>query len=217
LYLALAGTPTPENWPEHDQLPWFGLFKPPKFIDRTLTQHLRCTDQNAIDVLEKLLQFNPSTRLSAERALEHEYFWTSPLPQAELRPDPIMGEGQSCHEFEAKAAQKQERGEKRREDGEPAQAKRPRPANVGSGTPHPSLSPVSIPLKEPKQRPFVLVPPTYPNMPADTAAVHPQVAPLWTSMASCCVGRVATCRRSTATRPVARARCQSSSVDHPNG
>ena len=51
----------------------------------------------AIDLTDKLLQLDPSRRWSAERALEHPYFWKTPYPAkpntADFQPFP------SSHEY----------------------------------------------------------------------------------------------------------------------
>eukprot|EP01051_Picozoa_sp_SAG22_P035697 SAG22_NODE_16899_length_315_cov_0.717593_1_plen_68_part_10 len=36
----ICGTPTHDNWPGHAELPWYSLFRPPKFIDRSLRTHI---------------------------------------------------------------------------------------------------------------------------------------------------------------------------------
>lgn len=39
-------------------------------------------DINGMDLLEKLLQLNPSARLNAQQAINHDFFWTNPLPKS---------------------------------------------------------------------------------------------------------------------------------------
>ncbi|KAJ3053314.1 serine/threonine protein kinase, CMGC, CDC2/CDK sub [Rhizophlyctis rosea] len=80
--LELVGTPTDQNWPNwrnHE------LFKGPaalSFKPRPSTLHERFPehhyDRQTVSLLERLLQLNPATRLSAEQALNHEYFRTEP-------------------------------------------------------------------------------------------------------------------------------------------
>ena len=37
-------------------------------------------DRETFDLLEKLLTCNPKERLTAEQALDHDYFWSDPVP-----------------------------------------------------------------------------------------------------------------------------------------
>ena len=37
-------------------------------------------DEKAIDLISKMLEYNPKLRISAEAALEHAYFTEEPLP-----------------------------------------------------------------------------------------------------------------------------------------
>lgn len=37
-------------------------------------------DRETFDLLEKLLTCNPRERLTAEQALDHDYFWSDPMP-----------------------------------------------------------------------------------------------------------------------------------------
>jgi hypothetical protein len=39
---------------------------------------------------------------AAEKMLEHEYFWTDPLPRKASNPTPLLPQNVSCHEFETK-------------------------------------------------------------------------------------------------------------------
>ena len=112
----LCGTPTHVNWPAHADLPWYKMFKPQHMIDRSLREHLESasadsaheTNEHAIDLLDKLLVLDPNSRVSAAKMLEHEYFWTEPLPQRQKNPDALLPENVSCHEYETKLEAKRE-------------------------------------------------------------------------------------------------------------
>jgi len=79
------GTPTPEQWPELSSLP---EFKPsfPKWKHRGW-ENIRNTKtqmgSTGIDLLEKLMTFDPKKRISARRALQHAYFNDAEVPQSE--------------------------------------------------------------------------------------------------------------------------------------
>jgi serine/threonine-protein kinase BUR1 len=40
----------------------------------------RILGEEGVDLLDKLLDIDPRRRMSATEALDHEYFWTDPLP-----------------------------------------------------------------------------------------------------------------------------------------
>jgi serine/threonine protein kinase len=69
----LLGTPTEEVWPGVTSLPdWNEVFPTwPKLSLRHTSPGL-CDD--GLDLLEKLLTYDPAYRISAKRALEHPYF-----------------------------------------------------------------------------------------------------------------------------------------------
>eukprot|EP00053_Salpingoeca_punica_P024621 m.13959 g.13959 ORF g.13959 m.13959 type:complete len:320 (-) comp7008_c1_seq1:183-1142(-) len=79
----ILGTPTPETWPDIDKLP---LYTPPTEIlpGRGLASLPLRMDALGMDLLESMLRYVPESRISAERAMHHEFF--SQLPQAMRQP-----------------------------------------------------------------------------------------------------------------------------------
>ncbi|KAH3678211.1 hypothetical protein WICMUC_001640 [Wickerhamomyces mucosus] len=69
----VLGTPTEEVWPDVTYLP---DFKPtfPKWNRKDLQQAVPNLDAAGIDLLEQMLVYDPAGRISAKRALLHEYF-----------------------------------------------------------------------------------------------------------------------------------------------
>lgn len=67
----VLGLPSKEDWPESVTLPW-NSFKP--LAPKSLEQLIPEIDPDGKDLLEKLIQFNPHSRLSARSALQHSYF-----------------------------------------------------------------------------------------------------------------------------------------------
>ncbi|ANZ75660.1 Cyclin-dependent kinase catalytic subunit [Komagataella phaffii CBS 7435] len=82
----VLGTPNEENWPEVNYLP---DFKPtfPKWGRKSLASVVTSLDADGIDLLERLLVYDPAGRISAKRALQHSYFFddaiTAPLTDAD--------------------------------------------------------------------------------------------------------------------------------------
>ncbi|KAG1052771.1 hypothetical protein G6F46_009784 [Rhizopus delemar] len=69
----LLGTPTEQTWPAITQFP---EYKPPQVIypPQHLSQVLTTIDPIGIDLLSRMLQYQPQMRISAKDALEHAFF-----------------------------------------------------------------------------------------------------------------------------------------------
>ena len=97
-----CGTPDEDQWPEYKNLPNYSKMNPRRHHPRVLTQYmcrqkakynliklinitLSSMDTFALDLLEKMLCYNPDERISAKEALSHPYFHSYPLacPPAE--------------------------------------------------------------------------------------------------------------------------------------
>ena len=76
----LLGTPNDEIWPSVSELPEYRPSFPKwkaKSVEEALTvEGVVTLDREGIDLLKRLLIYNPSGRISAKRALDHPYFNT---------------------------------------------------------------------------------------------------------------------------------------------
>jgi len=75
------GTPSEDIWPGVSQLPGWGLVEA---VDphplRNLADLYDYLDPNALDLAMRLLSLDPKRRISSYDALQHPWFWTTPLP-----------------------------------------------------------------------------------------------------------------------------------------
>lgn len=70
----VLGTPNDEIWPEFSSLPEYkeGRFK--QWPKRSLAEFVTGADPLALDLIEKMLVYDPAKRISAKDALSHPYF-----------------------------------------------------------------------------------------------------------------------------------------------
>ncbi|KAG1741503.1 kinase-like domain-containing protein [Suillus paluster] len=100
----LCGTPNQHTWPNYDALPGCeGV----KRFNQTYSKKLRAAYESigaeTCDLLDKLLTCNPRDRITASQALDHDYFWTDPLPA-----DPkTLPSYEASHEFDKRGRRNQ--------------------------------------------------------------------------------------------------------------
>jgi len=95
-----CGTPDESQWPGFKSLPFYTNMIPRKNHPRTLMQYMRKQksniDSQALDLLDKMLNLNPETRITCKEALEHPYFKSDPLP---CEPSEMPKIEKDCHAY----------------------------------------------------------------------------------------------------------------------
>lgn len=78
----LCGAFTPEVWPGVESLELYQKMEHPVGQKRKVRERLRpyVKDPNGVDLLDKLLILDPKERIDADSALNHDFFWTDPMP-----------------------------------------------------------------------------------------------------------------------------------------
>ncbi|KAI5117879.1 hypothetical protein M0805_002271 [Coniferiporia weirii] len=138
---AICGSPNQQNWPDYDTLPGCEgqiRFRPQERRIKTVYESL---GKETCALLDRLLALDPRERITASEALDHEYFWSDPLP-ADPKSLPTY---ESSHEFD-------QRG-RRHAQPAPIAPDLPRPA-PGHGHVRPSHHGLPPPLHNRAQQAF---------------------------------------------------------------
>merc|ERR1719384_1978396 len=132
LIAQLCGTITTEVWPGVEQLDLYSKMEIPKIQKRRVKERLKpyVKDQWACDLIDKLLSLDPSKRLDADNALNHDLFWTDPMPCSLERM--LANHNQSMFEYLAPTRRNQQRAGGPLQP-MPAQQQQPRPSHSDTG------------------------------------------------------------------------------------
>ncbi|EFA86058.1 protein serine/threonine kinase [Heterostelium album PN500] len=81
--MRVLGKPTLEMWPDAKHLPEWKKIANCEPYTNTLAKCLGIEESSlAFDLLMKMIQYDPSKRISAQEALDHPYFKEAPIPSA---------------------------------------------------------------------------------------------------------------------------------------
>ena len=82
LIQGLCGTIGPDVWADVEKLELFNRIQLKQDLKRRVKERLGAyiKDPNALDLLDKLLTLDPKKRIDSDEALDHDFFWTEPLP-----------------------------------------------------------------------------------------------------------------------------------------
>ncbi|XP_064616031.1 cyclin-dependent kinase 9-like [Liolophura sinensis] len=78
----LCGSITPDVWTGLENLELYNKLELPPGLKRKVKERLRgyVKDQYALDLLDKLLTLDPTKRIDSDTALNHDFFWSDPMP-----------------------------------------------------------------------------------------------------------------------------------------
>ncbi|GFS63146.1 cyclin-dependent kinase 9, partial [Trichonephila clavipes] len=82
LIIQLCGYINTESFPGCDKLELYNKLELPKGQNRKVKERLKVYVKCpfALDLIDKLLKLNPSKRIDSDSALNHDFFWSDPLP-----------------------------------------------------------------------------------------------------------------------------------------
>ena len=81
---SICGTPDEKKWPGVTKLPYWKEFSQKTNYKNSLREHFKDSqiiDDTTFDLIQKLLQLNPKERITAEEALNHDFFKIGPEMQ----------------------------------------------------------------------------------------------------------------------------------------
>jgi cyclin-dependent kinase 12/13 len=102
-----CGTPDEDQWPGFKSMPFYANMIPRKNYPKGLTVYMRKQmkeqDSLALDLLNRMLTLNPTDRITAQDALNHQYFTSEPLP---CTPSEMPKIEKDCHAYVLNAERK---------------------------------------------------------------------------------------------------------------
>ncbi|KAJ6631243.1 kinase-like domain-containing protein [Mycena sp. CBHHK59/15] len=101
----LCGTPNQHSWPNFDSLPGAKASSVFNAMPRKLKASYEHIGKETCDLLDRLLTCNPRERITAAQALDHDYFWTDPMPADPRRYLPVY---EASHEFDKRGHRQQQ-------------------------------------------------------------------------------------------------------------
>ncbi|TFY54730.1 hypothetical protein EVG20_g9588, partial [Dentipellis fragilis] len=127
----MCGTPNQHSWPNFDMLPGCEGIKHHHQYSKRLKSIFEAFGTEACDLIDKLLTCNPRQRITASEALDHDYFWTEPLP-ADPRTLPSY---EASHEFDKRGRRHHPPAAHQLPLARPQEGYRPMPPPMGQNAP----------------------------------------------------------------------------------